>query len=151
MGYWEHYCVGHNAKEEAAAWYYRESDEGEKEYICGNKYNELHEKENWQFVDGNGDRISVKIPTVITANNGSFLCQAAIEGVGLIYTPDFICYKAIRLGQLQPLLEQFQSLSEVPAYTVYPQTRHLTQRVRSLVDYLAQYFGTEPYWRIKAN
>ena len=104
--------------------------------------------EIWQFTNNKGQLISIKVPTAITANNGNFLCQAAIDGVGLIYTPDFICYKAIRLGQLQPLLTDYLTDTQIPAYAIYPQNRHLSQRVRSLVDYLSQYFGEQPYWTI---
>jgi len=104
--------------------------------------------EHWNLKDEQGNNISVKIPSVLSANNGDFLCQAAIDGVGLIYTPDFICYKPIKLGQLQPLLQNHIQDIEINAYAIYPQTRHLSKRVRSLVDYLAQYFGDEPYWRI---
>ncbi len=111
----------------------------------------LHYKDqpdNWQIKNDQGHNISVKIPAVLSANNGDFLCQAAIDGLGLIYTPDFICYKPIKLGQLQPLLRDRIKDIEINAYAVYPQTRHLSKRVRNLVDYLAQYYGDEPYWRI---
>ena len=111
----------------------------------------LHYKDqpdHWQLNDEHGNNISVKIPSVLSANNGDFLCQSAIDGLGLIYTPDFICYKPIKLGQLQPILVDSIKEVEINAYAIYPQTRHLSKRVRSLVDYLAQYFGDEPYWRI---
>jgi DNA-binding transcriptional LysR family regulator len=90
----------------------------------------------------------VKVPVVMTANNGNFLRSAAINGAGLIFTPDFICYKAIKLGQLVSLLTEFTTDYTVPAYAVYPQNRHLSQRVRSLIDFLSQYFGEKPYWSI---
>jgi DNA-binding transcriptional LysR family regulator len=102
----------------------------------------------WGFKKAKNKDYSIKVPSVITANNGTYLCQAAIDGIGLVYTPDFICYKAIKLGQLQPLLTAFTFDRDIPIYAVYPQNRHLSQRVRSLVDYLAQYFGEQPYWRI---
>ena len=104
--------------------------------------------ENWQFRDKQGQLFSIKLPTAIAANNGNFLLQSAIDGVGLIYTPDFICYKAMRLGQLTPLLSEYLTDIEVPVYAIYPQNRHLSHRVRSLVDFLAQYFGEQPYWRL---
>ncbi|OUS23484.1 LysR family transcriptional regulator ['Osedax' symbiont bacterium Rs2_46_30_T18] len=104
--------------------------------------------ENWQFRGKQGQLISIKLPTAITANNGNFLLQSAIDGIGLIYTPDFICYKAMRLGQLTSLLNEYLTDIEVPVYAIYPQNRHLSHRVRSLVDYLAQYFGEQPYWRL---
>ncbi len=107
--------------------------------------------ESWQFKASTGERTSVKIPSALTSNNGNFLCQSAVDGKGLIYTPDFICYKAIAAGQLVPLLGDYLSESEIPVYAVYPHTRHLSQRVRVLVDYLAQYFGKSPYWQVPNN
>lgn len=104
--------------------------------------------EAWQFVSESGQPIVVKSPIVLSANNGDYLCGEAIAGRGLLFGPDFICYEAIRAGQLKPLLcEQLKNLA-TNAYAVYPQTRHLSQRVRGLVDYLADYFGDKPYWEI---
>jgi DNA-binding transcriptional LysR family regulator len=108
-----------------------------------------NQPEQWQFMGDDKEKFSLKVPTALTSNNGHFLCQAAIEGKGLVYTPDFICYKEIRLGQLKPILSKYLLAGEIPAYAVYPQNRHLSQRVRSLVDYLAQHFGQAPYWRVK--
>jgi len=120
-----------------------------KDLLSGHtKVHYLGSESAWQFRDKSGHQVAIKVPIAISANNGTFLCQAAIDGTGLIYTPDFICYKAIRLGQLQPLLSEYMNELEISAYAVYPQNRYLSQRVRSLVDYLTQYFGEEPYWRI---
>ncbi len=106
--------------------------------------------EVWNFKNSDDEVSNIKIPSIITANNGDFLCQAAVDGKGLLFTPDFICYKAIKMGQLIPILCDYVSDNEIVGYALYPQTRHLSQRVRSLVDYLAQYFGDEPYWRVDA-
>lgn len=105
-------------------------------------------RENWTFIDENNKELSVKIPVVITANNGDFLCQQAVEGKGILFTPDFICYKEIKMGLLLPILNEYIIQDKINAYAIYPQTRHLSQRVRSLVDYLVLYFGEKPYWQI---
>ncbi len=107
--------------------------------------------ENWKLLDENKKLLSIKVPAVLTSNNGDFLCQAAIDGAGLIYTPDFVCYKAIKLGQLQPILTNYLTDTGVNAYAVYPQTKHLSLRVRHLVNYLAQYFGDTPYWQLNSS
>jgi len=106
------------------------------------------EPEFWSINSATGEKIKIKVPVVMTANNGNFLCSAAINGAGLLFTPDFICYKAIKLGQLIPLLSESLTDYTVPAYAIYPQNRHLSQRVRSLIDFLSQYFGEKPYWSI---
>lgn len=95
-----------------------------------------------------GKLISIRVPNVLNSNNGDFLCQAAIDGKGLVMTPDFICYKYVKVGQLVPVLSEFMPEIEIGAYAVYPQTRHLSKKVRSLVDYLSQYFGNKPYWQV---
>lgn len=102
----------------------------------------------WPFTSPSGEKTNVKVPQYLVSNNGDFLCQAAIAGAGLIYTPDFICYQAVKSGQLIPILSDHLSQNEIPIYAVYPQTRHLSQRVRQLVDFLASYYGDVPYWQL---
>lgn len=104
--------------------------------------------DSWLFTDRDGNTESIKIPSVLTANNGDFLCQAAIDGVGISASPDFICYKAVRLGQLQTILDDYSQELSFGGYVVYPNTRYLSPRVRRFIDYLSQFFGDEPYWKI---
>jgi len=109
----------------------------------------ISEPEQWSFSNEHGEKQLIKVPTAMTANNGNFLLQAAIKGGGIIYSPDFLCYKALKLGQLIPILANYVTPITVPAYAIYPQNRHLSQRVRSLIDFLSQYFGEQPYWSVK--
>ena len=44
-----------------------------------------------------------------------------------------------------PVLQDFGK-SEVNAWEIYPQTRHLSQRVRAFVDFLVERFKGTPYW-----
>ena len=120
-----------------------------KELLTGHvKLQYKSEADNWIFKSPKGKEIPIKVPSALNSNNGEFLCQAAIDGLGLIYTPDFICYEAIQRGELQPILTKYLHNVEIPVYVIYPQTRHLSQRIRSLVDYLAEYYGDDPYWQI---
>jgi len=57
-----------------------------------------HVSPSWQLKNHLGERLSVNLPAVMTANNGQFLMDAAIEGKGLILSPDFICAEAIHSG-----------------------------------------------------
>ena len=104
--------------------------------------------ENWNFINREGKEINVKLPSVISANNGDYLCDEAIAGRGILLSPDFICYEAVRAGQLKPILCDYIKGLPLNAYAVYPQTRHLSQRVRRLVDFLVDYYGDNPYWKI---
>jgi len=100
---------------------------------------------SWTFEDRAGHVSRVKVPVRLVANNGDYLREAAIAGLGLVRQPTFIVYQAIARGQLVPLLGDYRG-PEMSAYTVYPQIRHRSHRVRSLIDFLIARFAGIPYW-----
>jgi DNA-binding transcriptional LysR family regulator len=95
--------------------------------------------------DEQGIEHQVQLHTVMKANNGDFLKAMAIKGKGICYLPSFISYQAIKSGQLVPIMSDFQ-LPAINAYAVYPQTRFLSERCRSLIDFFALRLGDNPYW-----
>jgi DNA-binding transcriptional LysR family regulator len=68
-----------------------------------------------------------------------------VAGLGLILTPTFLVGEALRGGQLVPVLEAFCD-SDTGIYALWPQTRHLSPKVRAFIDYLATRFGPIPEW-----
>ncbi|GAB4288326.1 MAG: LysR family transcriptional regulator [Methylophaga sp.] len=109
-----------------------------------------HVNPSWQLKSHDGGTLSINLPTVMTANNGQFLHDAAIEGKGLILSPDFICANAIRAGKLQPVLTDCLLQNDMGIYAVYPQTRYLSRRVRVLIDFLRDYFAKQADWHCQA-
>ena len=101
------------------------------------------------FKNSENKNVSMNLPTALISNNGDFLCQAALDGLGLLNTPDFICYEFVRNGELIPVLPQYYVPESIGVFAVYPQTRHLQTRVRVLIDYLINHFGDIPYWSIE--
>ncbi|MBT8441868.1 MAG: LysR family transcriptional regulator [Gammaproteobacteria bacterium] len=102
-------------------------------------------RRGWSWAGPGGDRGSVSVPGSQIANNGTYLGQAAIAGLGVICIPLFIVYEAIESGELEPALTEYR-WGDVDAYAVYPQTRHVSRRVRAFIDFLAERFGDTPYW-----
>jgi DNA-binding transcriptional LysR family regulator len=100
---------------------------------------------NWQYRRPDGSEGQVKLSVHLRANNGDFLRDAAIGSQGIIREPSFIVYRAIEAGELIPLLGDYE-WSRLDAYAVYPQTRHLSRRVRAFVDALVERFTGTPYW-----
>ena len=108
-------------------------------------YSNTPNAHQWTFNDAGGDTISVKVPTGMTSNNGDFLRNAAEADLGLIKMPNFIVYKSLERGDLVPVLQRY-TLPSFNAYAIYPQTRHLSYRVRAFLDFLVQRFEGCPYW-----
>lgn len=108
-------------------------------------YSLLRDFEYWHLTDARGNEIKTRIHPYLKASTGEFLRDAAVEGRGIILVPTFIAYKEIESGALVPLLNEY-STSQINAYAIYPQTRHLSQRVRTFVDFLVKRFEGTPYW-----
>ncbi len=100
---------------------------------------------HWRYEDEQGKGGQVHVPIRLRANNGDILCAAARAGLGLVREPSFILHEAIRAGELVPILTEYRWPS-YPVSVVYPQTRHLSQRVRAFADFLVERFAGVPYW-----
>jgi DNA-binding transcriptional LysR family regulator len=108
-------------------------------------YNLISNFENWDLYDTKEQLVRTKISPYLKASNGDFLRDAAVAGLGIVLMPTFIVYKEIANGALVPLLTEYRS-SPLAVYAIYPQTRHLSQRVRAFVDFLVKRFEGLPYW-----
>jgi len=99
----------------------------------------------WRLTDTKGDEHRIHVQPKFSANNGDFLREMAIAGMGIILSPTFICWEAAHAGKLVKILEHYR-LPQLNAYVVYPATRFLSQRARIFIDFLAERFGDAPYW-----
>jgi len=107
-------------------------------------YSYLSTGDEWAF-DGAEGHLSVKVSGSLSANNGEVLLSAAIAGQGVLNTPLFIAADALRDGRLETTLEAYDETGAA-IYAVYPHNRHLSAKVRLLVDFLAERFGDDPPW-----
>ena len=81
----------------------------------------------------------------ISCNNGEVLLKAAIEGAGIIIQPTFICGAAIAEGKLRVILPEHEP-DAMGLYAVYAHRKLLASKVRYFIDFMAEYFGTQPDW-----
>jgi len=108
-------------------------------------YSLLHNYQSWSFTDKNNQQHTITINPHIKASTGEFLRDAAVNSQGIVYLPTFIVYQEIENRTLIPLLNEYHH-TLIDAYAIYPQTRHLSQRVRAFVDFLVKRFEGIPYW-----
>lgn len=92
--------------------------------------------EYWRFMV-NGKERTLKIRSRMSCNSGFALRDAALKGLGIIKLPDYYISEDIELGRLVPVLSQFQEAEE-GIWALYPHNRHLSPKVRLLVDYLSE-------------
>ncbi|WP_413479696.1 LysR substrate-binding domain-containing protein [Vibrio hibernica] len=90
----------------------------------------------WRFQE-NGKTRNVRVKGNLTCNSGHALVDAAIKGIGIIQLPDYYVLPFLEDGQLVPLLEQNRQPKE-GIWALYPHNRHLSPKVRMLLDYLSE-------------
>ncbi len=100
--------------------------------------------EGWPFLV-NGATELFPVRGRMRANNGDALLDAAMRGLGITAQPTFISAAAVEAGWVRPILTDYP-MPELGIYALLPGNRYVPQRVRVLVDYLAERIGSRPYW-----
>ena len=130
-----------------------------KQYVCASpdyltRYGQPHtlselDKHNcllgtldyWRF-DEDGKQKNLKVKGSLRCNSGPALRDAALKGLGLVQLPDYYVGKFIETGELVTVLnKQCQSMEGI--WAVYPSNRHLSTKVRMLIDFLAERLSPE--------
>ena len=93
----------------------------------------------WRFQE-NGNARNIKVKGNIRCNSGRALVDAALKGIGIVQLPDYYVSHSIENGQLISLLEYLREPDE-GVWALYPHNRHLSPKVRMLIDYLAKELG----------
>lgn len=108
-------------------------------------YTLVERGESPSFIGPDGMKGSLEMRTALRSNNGDFLRDSAIAGIGITMQPSFIVHKAIEQGNLVPILRDhvFQS---VTIHVVYPQTRHVSARARAFIEFAGARIGSQPDW-----
>jgi DNA-binding transcriptional LysR family regulator len=113
-------------------------------------YAYLATRDTWRFRDRGGAERAVRIAGAVVANNGSFLASLAASGAGVVLEPDFIVDEAVASGRLVRLLDEFVPPAGA-IYAVYPSRRHLSAKVRTFVDFIAERFSRDAPWRVASQ
>jgi DNA-binding transcriptional LysR family regulator len=93
----------------------------------------------------NGIDHSQKVTPVLKSNSPEVLLQAIINGVGVSMMPTFIASDAIRRGDVQTVLDDYDSLT-LDIYAAYASRHHVPAKIKVFVDFLKEKIGDPPYW-----
>lgn len=99
-------------------------------------YTLLATGDTWHF-DGPDGPVSVRVSPRMRGNSRDVCCAAALQHQGI--------GQQLRSGALVEILPQFHA-SELGVYAVYPSRKHVTPKVRMLIDFLAAAFR-RPAWQ----
>ena len=93
----------------------------------------------WRFQRAGRETV-VKVGSRFTANAPMPVSQLAIAGLGVARCVAYVVEDAIADGELERILPEYET-TDSGLFALYPPNRHLTARVRALIDFLADAFA----------
>ncbi len=113
--------------------------------IC---YSLARHRDDLQIDRPDGKREYVGLNWVFRSNNGRAMVDAACQGLGLLATPLFLSAQAIQKGQLVPICLEDGEPASLSLQVVFPHARHVSTKVRLLIDTLVATFHDPAPWEI---
>ncbi|MEO7245347.1 MAG: LysR substrate-binding domain-containing protein [Rubrivivax sp.] len=111
-------------------------------HVAGADHENLHVNsfglgpDTWEF-EGPQGKVTVKVAPRMHSNSGDTCRAAALMHQGIILQPSFLVGDDLKSGALVQVLPEYLSIA-LGVYAVYPTRKHLSPKVRLLIDYLVE-------------
>jgi DNA-binding transcriptional LysR family regulator len=99
-------------------------------------------RDEWVFTRGK-KQARVKLTPSMVSNSGEALMECACLGMGIALAPSMLAAAEWVAGRVEPLLPEWTTLTG-KLYACYPHRRHLSAKVRALLDFLRATYGDDP-------
>ena len=103
------------------------------------------ERARWKLMRA-GKLTTVNVGGRLTVNDFDLLEQAALAGLGIAKLPVHRCIEALRAKKLRRVLADWCS-PEVPIHAVYASTRHLSPKLKAMLEHLREHMSPPPWQR----
>ena len=95
---------------------------------------------HWPLRAPDGTSHVIDVTSRIAVNSPRAVKELAINGGGVALITDFIVDRELKSGQLQQVLQDYQTL-EFGLFAIYPHRRYVSKKVRTFIDFLYEKFG----------
>jgi DNA-binding transcriptional LysR family regulator len=94
---------------------------------------------HWPFLI-NGEEQKIEVSGNFQANAPRSVCEMVLKDLGIGMAPMYIIYPYLKNHKITILFEDYEAHT-FGLYALYPHRKHLSTRVRVLVDFLAEHFA----------
>jgi DNA-binding transcriptional LysR family regulator len=94
--------------------------------------------DEWPF-EGPEGTVSAKIRPSLRTNSGDICRAGALQHHGIVLQPTFLVGPDLDTGMLVELMPEYRSI-ELGIYALYPTRKHVSPKVRLLIDFLVESF-----------
>ena len=101
----------------------------------------------WEMTDREGRRLRVEVAGPLVSDDAEVLVEAAVQGVGLMMSTDWLVGRELADGRLVPILVDWTLADEGAVYVVTPSAKGQAAKTRAFADWIGKRFAPEPPWR----
>ncbi|MER8388133.1 LysR family transcriptional regulator [Mesorhizobium sp. M0166] len=101
----------------------------------------------WEMTDSTGRRVSIEVSGPLVTDDAEVLVEAAVQGVGLMMSTDWLVGRELADGRLVPVLEDWTLADEGAVYIVMPSAKGQAAKTRAFADWIGKRFAPVPPWR----
>lgn len=103
-------------------------------------------QEMWHL-EGPGGPQQLRLKGNLRSNSAEFVRELLVGGHGLGLRPIWDVGPDLKAGALEVVLPEWHATSNLAIYAVYPSRDFMPAKVNAFIDFLAETYGTEPYWQ----
>lgn len=102
-------------------------------------------KSLWHF-DAQGVKSAVAVSGNLSANESVVLMAGTVQGAGISLQPYYSAAPLLASGELVELLPGYRPQS-MGIYGIYTSRRQMPATLRTMLDFLVEWFATDPQWQ----
>nr|WED69601.1 LysR family transcriptional regulator [Pectobacterium colocasium] len=106
-------------------------------------------KSLWHFSRGD-EKFTIPVSGNLSGNESLVLLAGALEGAGIALQPRYSVTPYLASGQLVALLPEYRPQA-MGIYGIYTSRRQMPAALRTLLDFLVDWFAHDPRWRALAQ
>ncbi|MDY4348884.1 LysR family transcriptional regulator [Pectobacterium brasiliense] len=106
-------------------------------------------KSLWHFSRGD-EKFTIPVSGNLSGNESLVLLAGALEGAGIALQPRYSVAPYLASGQLVALLPEYRPQA-MGIYGIYTSRRQMPAALRTLLDFLVEWFAHDPRWRALAQ
>ncbi|WP_144637665.1 LysR family transcriptional regulator [Bordetella genomosp. 13] len=105
----------------------------------------LQDPYKWNFVKRGGGSLGVTVAGPLAADDGELLVDAAVNGLGVLYTSDWYTSRELSAGRLVEVLPGWALADRGAVYVVTPAAAGTPSKTRAFSNWMAEKLATPPW------
>jgi LysR family transcriptional regulator, regulator for bpeEF and oprC len=102
---------------------------------------------NWEFARGR-EKVELTLDSVLAVNDQDAYVVAGLMSFGIVKVANYVARPYLASGQLTQVLTDWTA-EQLPISVMYPQSRHLSAKVRTFVDWVSELIQQDPIFQTR--